>query len=120
MFFPLFESSTPNAKSDLRDLGLPPRVLYLTEYWTGQILLSADEGFLRQALGERRIADALYYELEFLGQVPKESLPAVKSYISSFEEPLELVTGQLLRNPDSSSVRRQLTARVNESETVPS
>jgi hypothetical protein len=71
MYFQIFRSQPPPA--------IPPEVTYTVEHLVGQILTTAAPAFLQAALERQGLAQALFEELEFFGQVPKRYLPDVKT-----------------------------------------
>jgi hypothetical protein len=78
------------------------------EYLVSQILATAERGFLQSALRQHRLAQALFAELEFFGQVPKRYLPEVETYLLNQESSLREVAKRILKEPNHAALRQQL------------
>ena len=87
---------------------LPDEVTYTVEYVISQVLTTASPEFLQEVYNKGRLAQALFDELEFLGQVPKVYLPEVKAYLIKEEPALNDAVGHLLRQPNDEFLRQQL------------
>jgi len=91
---------------------IPPKLaadaLFTVEELISQMLVTADVGFLYAALQEQRLAHVLSEELDFLGQVPKADLPAVRAYLHVQELSLREVVKRLVKEPDNDALREQL------------
>ena len=83
-------------------------VLFAVEEIISQMLVTADLGSLHAALQEQRLAQVLFEELDFLGQVPKADLPAVRAYLHVQEPSLREVVERLVKEPDNDAFREQL------------
>jgi hypothetical protein len=62
---------------------------YIVEHLVSQMLAAADVDALKTALQEQCLADMLINELEFLGQIPRSTLPQVRDYLIK-QEPMLL------------------------------
>jgi len=91
-----------------RKVDLPLELLFTIQYLTCQILLSANPEFLRTALREGHLAQELYEELEFFGQVPKSELQKAKAYLAAQEKTLAKTVKLLLKEPHNVDLRKQL------------
>ena len=87
---------------------IPPEVTYTVEHVVSQILTTADQSFLQSAFDQRRLAQALFEELEFLGQVPKRHLSEVRTYLFNQEWSLREIAERILKEPDNEALRVQL------------
>ena len=83
-------------------------VLFIVEEIISQMLVTADLGCLQAAFQEQRLAHVLFEELDFLGQVPKADLPAVRAYLHGQEPALREVVERLVKEPDNDALREQL------------
>ena len=65
-------------------------------------------GYTSEVYTKGRLTQALFDELEFLGQTPKVYLPEVKAYLMKEEHALNNAVGRLLRQPYDQFLREQL------------
>jgi hypothetical protein len=100
MYLQIFRSQEPPA--------IPPEVTYTVEHLVCQILTTAAPVFLQAARERRRLAQALFEELEFFGQVPKRYLPEVKAYLMKQERSLREAAKRVLKDPENVTLREQL------------
>lgn len=100
MYFQAFQKDIPPE--------LAADVLFTVEELISQMLVTADVGFLQTALQEQRLAHVLFEELDFLGQVPKADLPAVRAYLHTQEPSLREAVERLVKEPDNNTLREQL------------
>src|SRR6266540_5751114 len=100
MYFQAFRREAPPA--------IPQEVMFTVEYLVSQILTTADRAFLQAALEQRRLAEALFEELDFFGQVPRRYMPEVKTYLITREGPLREVAQRIVEEPDNKALREQL------------
>jgi len=89
---------------------LPPQLTFTVEALVSQLLVSADQQFLTQALQTRTLAQHLWEELDFLGQVPKTYMPEVRNYLIDHEKRLGEVVASLLDAPEDQMLRERLSA----------
>ena len=111
MFFRLFGRDMPTGFGFFLDQPVadPLRSIYLAEYWTGQLLINADQEFLERALGEGRLAQVLLGELLFYGQISETQKPFVEAHILAHASAIEAAARALLTRPDDPDVLRDLT-----------
>ncbi len=95
---------------------LSPESTFLTEYLVSQLLVGADPPYLKGILGNNRLADAIYSELEFLGQIPKASLPKVKNYLAAQAKApaLRYAVTTLASHPDDSTYKLRVVTPLGE------
>jgi|SRR5215471_5576039 len=101
MYFQIFRSQAPPA--------IPPEVTSTVEHLVSQILTTTAPAFLQAALERQRLAQALFEELEFFGQVPKRYLPEVKTYLMKQERSLREAAERVLKEPEIVTLREQLS-----------
>jgi hypothetical protein len=101
MYFQVFRQPPPST--------IPPEITYTVEHLVSQILTTADPGFLQAAVERQRLAQALFEELEFFGQVPQRFLPEVKTYLMKQERSLREAAKRVLKEPDNLLLREQLS-----------
>ena len=87
---------------------LPAQVTFVLEHLVSQILVSADREFLKTSIENKRLAEALYHEIEFTGQLPIEQLPEVQDYLRKQETFLSRGANQVLRAPDDDALHASL------------
>jgi hypothetical protein len=101
MYFQVFRQPAP--------AGIPPEVIYTVEHLISQILTTATPAFLQAALERGRLAQALFEELEFFGQVPKRYLPDMENYLMKQERSLGEAAKRVLKDPENATLREQLS-----------
>jgi hypothetical protein len=72
------------------------------------MLTTADRGFLQSTLQTHRLADALYAEVVFFGQVAKGYLPQVQAYLKTQEWTLAKTVERILKEPDNDAFLEEL------------
>ena len=101
MFFPhAFADNVPSA--------LPPKIVFILEDQIVQLLTDGDTEYLERVLKENRFAEALFNELQFLGQIPRHLHKDARSYLTAQLSSLTAAAQDMIRLPDDQEIRSRL------------
>jgi hypothetical protein len=97
MFFQAFTSNG--------DSPLPAPLTYTVEYQASQALVGGDLSFIQQKMKEDRLPEALFWEVEFFGSIPRKRRERVLHYFNSHANSLYDVAQRLINEPENMKLR---------------
>jgi hypothetical protein len=89
VYFPAFDQEIQSSLSD--------RTTYIVEHLVSQLLFASETTFLKAVIKGGQLAQALYDEIEFTGQVPKRELPGVHEYLIKQEKCIKKTAKTILK-----------------------